>query len=257
VKRWILPLILVNASAAWADDIGSSGPITFRFAPDDQDRRKERPGPPPENRGPDVLFWYEISFNASFEWMAGGNVSGTVPYFEAFEPGVAVDGQLAAVYAWVPKWGWWVHDAMVRPHVGYSYRTFEGRTFTDDLGTTLTMSDWTIQTVYGGITFGTGHLPGDSDVGFMTYITIQMGGSYLSNVHTTDGFGVDDVFIDASWEFYIGGGIGVELMVARASFRLEFGLRDFGRPNDAGGTFVPAGDDVVVWYIVVGLTFAF
>jgi hypothetical protein len=211
-------------------------------------------GRPPE---PDVRLWYEISVNASFEFLAGSQISGNVFYSDVYYDTTAIDVQAATVIAWVPRWGWF-HDAMIRPHVGWSYREFVGQTFTDDAGVSIHPDPLGIQTTYLGLTIGSGHLPEDHDFGFMGYLTVQLGASFIRGTEVRSSlFAGEQRLIKDTTAFYVSVGIGAEFMLEWVSFRIEAGFRSFGTPRDGGSRIDVSSDDIAAAYLLLGVTFAF
>lgn len=222
-----------------------------------QDRRP--PPPPPEAPEPDVRLWHEVSVNASFEFLSNSFVSGNVYYHEAFHDAAAFDAQFGSVIAWVPRWGGWFHDAFVRPHLGYSYREFAGHSFTDSMGLTVTPGNLEIEATYAGISFGSGRLPDEDGVGFMGYVTLQLGASFIdsTDVRAPALFGGEQRLIKSTTAFYVAGGFGMEVMLERVSFRIELGFRSFGRPRDGGSRIVVSNDPIAAGYLLLGVTLAF
>jgi hypothetical protein len=222
-----------------------------------QDRRAPPPPrPPPE---PDLHLWYEASVNASFEFLSSTFVSGNVFYHDAFYDAVGGDAQFGAVLSWTPRWGGWFHDAFVRPHIGYSHREFVGHRFTDSTGLAVKPGDLEIEATYLGLTFGSGRLPEDGAPGFMGYVTIQAGASFMDsvNVEAPALFAGKRRFIKSTTGFYISGGFGAEFMLERVSFRIELGFRSFGRPRDGGAPIDVSNDPIAAGYLLLGITFAF
>lgn len=222
----------------------------------DQDHRP--PPPPAASKEPDVRLWYELAINASFEYLAGSLLSGSVLYSDAYYDTTAPEAQLAMVIAWVPHWGLF-HDAMIRPHVGYSYRDFIAHSFTDATGLRVSPNDILIQAAYVGVTFASGHLPDDGEFGFMGYVTLQLGAAFIdgTDVQAPALFVGRQHLIKATTNFYVSGGVGAEFMLERVSFRFEVGFRDFGAPRDGGSRIVLTKDTIGVVYVLFGITFAF
>jgi hypothetical protein len=251
VKIVAVPVLVLAAAAAGADDEGPTlggHPIRIQLP---AGGGSQEPG--------DRWTWHELSVNSSFEFIGSTELSGSVQYAHTFFDQTAVDVQLATVWAWSPFWGGWFSDGMIRPHVGYSYRNFVGHRFTDSAARAVTPGDMEIETVYLGVTLGSGRLPDEHGAGIMGYVTLQAGAAFIERVDVKAPalFAGRQTLIDATTSLYLSAGAGVEVMFDYLSLRLEAGLRSFGVPRDGGSRIDVSGQPIIAGYILVGVTFAF
>jgi len=124
---------------------------------------------------------------------------------------------------------------------------------------TVKPGDLEIEATYLGLTFGSGCLPEEGHPGFVGYVTIQAGTSFIdsTDVEAPALFAGKQRLIKSTTGFYIAGGVGAELMFERVSFRIELGFRSFGRPRDGGSRIDVSDDAILSGYLLLGITFAF
>lgn len=205
----------------------------------------------------DGQFRFEPSLNLSVEfWPGSGAAVGGASLDNIFLAGMATDGQIGLGYYWTP--GNAGFDLMVRPFVGYAYRKFDGQKFTTAAGMVVRPDSLTVQTAYGGVSLGGGHLPESDEFGYLIYITGQVGQAFQDHVMAEAPalFAGKRELFDRGEATYYGGGVGVELRKEWVGVHVEVGARSFGALRQGSGPIAVSSNNATVLYVVIGATFS-
>ncbi len=203
--------------------------------------------------------WFEFRLSASFEFIPDfGEAAPAVRYSDAFEDTAGVDVQLAWVYAFVPTV--WKFDTLVGPHVGYTYRSFDGSSFNNPgTASRVEMDELTIHTLYVGGMFGAGTLPKEGEFGLITYIKMDLGIALLEDVGAESPaiFPTKQEYLKSKTNFYISGGLGVQMRFGSFAAHVEFGMRHFGKPDRSTSVIAATEDGFAALYLLLGASLSF